>query len=69
VVAVKIAMDVEVIEAALRLLDPKINAYPGLVLAGSEESAKKFHADVTKVAEFVGEVATAWGMHDGDEQQ
>jgi hypothetical protein len=62
----KIAMDVEVIEAAVRLLDPKVNAYPGLVLAGSEESAKKFHEDVTKVAEFVGEVATAWGMHDDE---
>jgi hypothetical protein len=65
----KIAMDVEVIEAAVRLLDLKGNAYPGLVLTGSEESAKKFHNDVIKVAEFVGEVATAWGMHDGDEQQ
>lgn len=45
----------ELIEAAARLLGPG-DAYDGLKLAGSEESAKKFHDDVQMVAQFVGEI-------------
>lgn len=46
----------EVIEAAIRLLDPDQNHYPGLVLAGSQESAKLFHDDVMKVTEAFAEL-------------
>jgi hypothetical protein len=53
---VRIEIKREVIEAAARLLGPG-DAYDGLKLAGSEESAKKFHDDVQVVAEFVGEMA------------
>lgn len=41
----------EVIEAAIRILDPDNNAYPGLVLAGSKKSADLFAKDVYKVTE------------------
>jgi hypothetical protein len=54
----KVIVPIEVLEAAMRLLDPEIESYPGLVLAGSMESARRFHDDIILVAEAVGKLVT-----------
>lgn len=53
-----ILIPVAALEAAARILDPSVNSYPGLMLSGSEESAKKFHDDVQLVAEVVAQLAS-----------
>jgi hypothetical protein len=58
-----IAIDVKVLEAAQRLLDNDVDSYPGLTLTGDQASARQFHDDVVKVAEWVASVATEIAGH------
>lgn len=54
----------EAIEATERILTPG-NAYPGLVMSGSEESYKKFHDDITIIAETLANIVTDWRKQGG----
>jgi hypothetical protein len=52
-----IRIELEVFEAAERILDPKISAYPGMAMTGNKESYERFAKDVMLLAETIAEIA------------